>query len=156
MNKMIEDLKNEEVVTPEIVELTLEQKAEQANDKYLRLYAEYENYRKRVQKEKEELALNTKTKMLQSILDMDSDIAIAIKSIKNEEAKQGVTLISNKVESFLKSQGIESIQTETYDEDLHEVISLIEVGESKIVDVVTKGYSLNGKVIRYPKIVLGK
>jgi molecular chaperone GrpE len=122
----------------------------------LRLYAEYENYRKRVQKEKEELALNTKTKMLQSILDMDSDIAIAIKSIKNEEAKQGVTLISNKVESFLKSQGIESIQTETYDEDLHEVISLIEVGESRIVDVVTKGYSLNGKVIRYPKIVLGK
>ena len=65
-------------------------------------------------------------------------------------------LIVNKLESFLKSQGIETIQTETYDDELHEVISIMEIGESKIIDVVGKGYSLNGKPFRYPKIILGK
>jgi molecular chaperone GrpE (heat shock protein) len=56
----------------------------------------------------------------------------------------------------LKSQGVEVIQTETYDDEIHEVISVMEIGESKIIDVISKGYSLNGKPFRYPKIILGK
>lgn len=124
------------------------------NDKYLRKCAEFENYKRRVQKEKEELVLNTKTKMLSAVLDMDSDITIAIKSM--DKVDKGLLLIAQKLETFLKNQGIETIQTETYDEDLHEVISVLETGENKIVDVVTKGYSLNGKPFRYPKIVLGR
>jgi hypothetical protein len=56
----------------------------------------------------------------------------------------------------LKNHGIEPIQTETYDEDLHEVISILKIGESKIVDVVNKGYTLDGKPFRYPKIILGE
>ena len=129
------------------------------NDKYIRLYSDHENYKKRTQKEKEELRISTKTAMVSSILDLDSDIAIAMKNIKDDS---GLKLIVSKLEKFLNSQGIESIQTETYDVDLHEVISIVEVknwkeiGKESIVDVVSKGYSLNGKPFRFPKIILGK
>ena len=146
-------MENEEKIE-EIVEVTVEQKLQESEEKYLRLYADFENYKRRVQKDKEELVLNTKTKMLSSILDMDNDISIALKSMDNVD--KGVLLIAHKLDTFLKSQGIETIQTETYDEDLHEVISVIPTDEQKVVDVVSKGYSLNGKPFRYPKIVLGK
>ena len=107
-------------------------------------------------KDKEELVVNAKVKMLSSILDMDNDLSIAIKSVKSEEAKEGLNLITQKLDNFLKSQGVEIIQTETYDDELHEVISVMDIGESKIIDVIGKGYSLNGKPFRYPKIILGK
>jgi molecular chaperone GrpE len=145
-----------EEVEKEVVELTTEEKLKESEDKYLRLYAEFENYKKRVHKQKEDLVLETKTKMLSSILDMDSDISIAIRSIKNKDAKKGVSLIVSKLETFLKNQGIESIQTDIYDTDVHEVISIVNIGESKIIDVASKGYSINGKIFRYPKIILGK
>ena len=64
--------------------------------------------------------------------------------------------VGNKNETFLKSHKIEIIQTETYDSDLHEVISILPIGESKIIDVVSKGYTLDGKPFRYPKIILGE
>ena len=127
-------------------------KGKNGAESHLRLAAEFENYKKRVAREKEELANNTKVKMLTAILDMDSDISIAMKSVEDE----GVKLIASKLDKFLKSQGIETIQTDTYDSELHEVISVIEVGEQKIVDVVSKGYTLNGKPFRYPKIILGR
>ncbi len=138
----------------EKMEITIEEQLKMSEDKYLRLYSDFENYKKRVQKEKEELVLNTKTKMLSAVLDMDSDITIAIKSI--DKVDEGLLLIVQKLETFLKNQGIETIQTETYDEDLHEVISVLETGENKILDVISKGYSLNGKPFRYPKIVLSR
>ena len=135
---------------------SLKKQLEESQNKYLLLYAEFDNYKRRVVKEKEELVTNTKVKTLTSILDMDNDLTYAIKSVKSDEAKSGLELISNKLESYLKSQGIEPIQTSTYDEDLHEVIQVMEIGEKKIIDVVSKGYSLNGKPFRYPKIILGK
>lgn len=122
------------------------------NDKYLRLLAEFDNFKKRTQKEKEELVSSTKAKMLSSILVLDEDLAIAQKNIQDE----GVKLIMSKLEKFLISQGVEAIQTNTYDPDVHEVISILEIGEEKIVDVVSKGYTLNGKPFKYPKIILGK
>jgi molecular chaperone GrpE len=125
-------------------------------DKLLRKCAEFDNYKKRVQKDKEEIIFNTKVAMITPILDMDNDVAIAIKNIKDESAKQGVQLIAQKLENFLKSQGIETIQTETYDDELHEVISVVPTGKSEVIDVVSKGYSLNGKPFRHPKIVIGK
>jgi molecular chaperone GrpE len=134
----------------------LEEQLKEEKNKYLLLYADFENYKRRVQKEKEELKNNTKVNMITSILDMDNDIELAIKNIKDDSAKDGVKLIASKVQSFLKTQNIEPIQTETYDEDLHEVISVLEIGETKIIDVVSKGYTLNGKPFRFPKIVLGK
>jgi molecular chaperone GrpE len=137
-------------------EQTLVEKLAEAEDKYVRLYAEFENYKRRVQKDKEEIKFNTKVSMVSPILDMDNDVAIAIKNIKDESAKEGVQLIAQKLENFLKSQGIETIQTETYDDELHEVISVIPTGKSGVVDVVSKGYSLNGKPFRHPKIVISQ
>lgn len=128
-------------------------KLKESEDKYLRLYADFENYKKRTQKEKEDLVTNTKIKLLQSILDMDNDLNFALKSNGDSD---GINLIISKLWTFLKSQGIESIQTETYDGELHEVISIIPGEEEKIVDVVSKGYTLNGKPFRYPKIILSK
>lgn len=155
MEENKETLENEQVEKTQS-ELTIEEKLTQSEDKYVRLYAEFENYKRRVVKDKEELRFNTKVSMVTPILDMDNDISIAIKNIKDKSTKEGVQLIANKLEKFLKSQGIESIQTEDYDEDLHEVISVIETGESKIIDVISKGYMLNGKAFRHPKIVLSK
>jgi len=125
----------------------------EANDKYLRLAAEFDNYRRRVNKEKEDLSISTKTKMLSSILDLDSDLSIAT---KQEKDNNGLKLMQSKIENFLNSNGVKSIQTETYDEDLHEVIQVLEIGEQKIIDVISKGYTINEKPFRYPKIILGK
>mgnify|MGYP005847256153 CR=1 FL=1 len=149
-------MENQELSDQKLVENDVSQKLVELEDKYIRLYADFENYKKKVQKEKEELKNNTKISIISSILDMDSDISIAIKNIKDPETKAGVELIKQKVENFLSSQGIESIQTDTYDEELHEVISVVQTGETKILDVVSKGYMLNGKPFRYPKIILSK
>jgi molecular chaperone GrpE len=153
----MEEEKKEVVVEQEVqkteVEI-LQEKVQQAEEKYVRLFAEFDNYKKRVQKEKNDLITNTKVKMLTSILDMDNDLSFAIKS--SGEISEGMTLILSKLETFLKSQGIETIQTETYDDELHEVISIIPCDEEKVFDVVSKGYTLNGKPFRYPKIILGK
>lgn len=150
---MEENKQQEETTEVNLTEELTSQLAE-SEKKYLLLYADFENYKKRVQKDKEELVTNTKVKMLQSILDMDNDIFYALKSTNSDDS--GIKLIAQKLENFLKSQGVETIQTETYDEDLHEVISVLEVGETKIIDIASKGYTLNGKPFRYPKIVLGK
>lgn len=122
------------------------------NDKYVRLYAEFENYKKRTQKEKEDIKNFTKLETLATILDVDNDLFIASNKIKNE----GVNLILSKLDNFLKSQGIESIQNEKYDADIHEVISVVETGKEEIIEVVSKGYTLNGRVIRHPKVILSK
>lgn len=154
---MEENTKPEETIENSIDPIEdLKLKLLESEDKYVRLFAEFDNYKKRVQKEKEDIKNNTKVSMISSILDMDSDISIAIKNIKDDVAREGVELIAQKLEKFLKNQGIESIQTETYDDELHEVISVTESGAKKVIDVVSKGYTLNGKPFRYPKVVLGK
>jgi molecular chaperone GrpE len=150
----MENEEQKEILEETVVEVTVEQKLQESEDKYLRLYADFENYKRRVQKDKEELVLNTKTKMLSSVIDMDNDVTLALKSM--DKVDKGVLLIAQKLETFLKSQGIEPIQTETYDDELHEVISVTESGAKKVIDVVSKGYTLNGKPFRYPKVVLGK
>lgn len=125
-------------------------------DSFLRLSADFENYKKRVTKEKNDLVSNTKVSMLSSVLDIDNDISIAIKNVKSKEAIDGLSLILKKVDNFLTKHDIEVIQTEKYDIDLHEVVSVLESNEDKIIDVISKGYSIGGKPFRYPKIILGK
>jgi molecular chaperone GrpE len=133
----------------------LKLKLSELDDKYLRSVADFENYKKRVQKEKEEIKDNTKISLIYSILDMDNDLNLAIKNIKDDESKKGVELIISKMEKFLKSHNIESIQTDNYDPDLHEVISVLTPGSNKIIDVINKGYTLNEKPFKYPKVILG-
>lgn len=123
-------------------------------DMYIRLYADMDNLKKRISKEKEEVSIATKAKMIDSILDMDNDLSIALKSFK--EVPKGIDLIIHKLKHFLESQNIKEIETDKYDSDVHEVISLLETGEDKIIDVVSKGYRMGDKIIRYPKIILSK
>lgn len=122
------------------------------SDELLSLAADFDNYKKRVSKEKKDIITETKANMLSSILDMDNDLSLALKSTEDE----GVKLIANKLKNFLKSQGVEEIQTDTYDEDLHEVISVINGENNKVIDVISKGYIIDGKPFRYPKIILSK
>ncbi len=132
----------------------LKQERDDANDKYIRLYAEFDNYKKRNLKEREEVVEYAKTKALVGVLDLNDDLAYARK-FKTDSKNDGLDLIMDKLSKFITSQGIQEIQTEVYNADLHEVVSTLPVGEEKIVDVLTKGYTLNGKVIKYPKIILG-
>lgn len=124
-------------------------------DMYVRLYADMENLKKRLAKEKNESVERTKIKMIESILDMDNDISIALKNMSGD-IPEGVNLIVKKLKNFLKSQGIEEILVDKYDPDIHEVISVIETGEEKIVEVVSNGYRMGDKIIRFPKIIISK
>lgn len=135
-------------------ELSLEYRLKETDDKYVRLLAEFDNYKKRVQKEKEDIKNNTKISTISSILDVNNDISIALKNIKDKATKEGVELISKKIINYLNSQGIEEIQTDIYDDNLHEVVSVVSNG-NKIVDVISKGYTINGVVFRHPKVILG-
>jgi len=126
------------------------------NDKYIRLYADFDNYKKRVMKDKEEIVLNTKKRMLESIIELDDDISLAIKNTNDKSSLEGLNLILNKVSKFLKSNGAEEIDTTKYDPDLHDVITVLETGEEKIIDVISKGWTIDGKPFKYPKIVLSK
>lgn len=122
-------------------------------DMYLRLSAEFDNFRKRVSKDKEELVMKTKTSMIEPILDMDNDLAIAAKHSQDP----GINLIISKLDKFLQNQGIQTVQTQTYDENIHEVVAIIPGKKEKsIQEVVSKGYSIGDKIIRYPKIVLSE
>jgi molecular chaperone GrpE len=121
------------------------------DDKYVRLYAEFENYKRRVVNEKQELVDNTTKNMLSSIIEMDNDLSIALKNVNDE----GINLIIKKLKDFLKFHGVKEIQTETYDSDLHEVISVLKEGSNNIIEVISKGYTINNKPFKYPKIVLG-
>jgi len=149
----VEDVTIEKTIKRSSKPKKVVEELEDWKDKYYRLYADFDNYKRRAQKEKEDLILDTKTKSLSTILDLDNDLYIAKKNMQDSE---GLNIILNKVHTALKSQGIEEIQTDEYDSDLHEVISIIETGESKIIDIVSKGYKINGKPFRYPKIILSK
>jgi len=121
-------------------------------DLYLRLSAEFDNFRKRVQKEKEDLVISTKTAMIEPILDLDNDLSIAAKHSNDP----GISLIISKLDKFLQNQGIQTVQTDTYDENLHEVVAITQTGSKKIHEVASKGYMIGDKIIRYPKIVLSE
>lgn len=153
-DKSIEVVEETTVIEQENPTAELEARLKDAEDKYLLLCADFENYKKRMIREKEEIRNSTKVSMLTAVLDIDNDIALAVKNIKDEAAKDGVQLIAGKLDTFLKNQGIETIQTETYDEDLHEVVTMLGEGKN-VIDVISKGYTLAGKPFRHPKVVLG-
>jgi molecular chaperone GrpE len=147
-------MKAKKMEEPQMVESNLETETvmKESEDRYIRLMAEFDNYKKRTSKEKEDIRMSTKISTISAVLDIHSDLSLAMKLKKDD----GLSLIMAKLEFSLKSQGIEIIQTETYDSEIHEVIAVQEIGHEKIVDVVSQGYSINGKPFRYPKIVLGK
>ena len=135
-------------------------------DKYLRLSAEFDNYRKRTLREKMDLTKYASEDILVSILPVFDDFERAMKSLDTstdiEAVKQGLHLIYGKFSDFLKSKGVAEIDAVGKDlnTDIHEAITKIPVQEEemkgKIVDVVLKGYMLNDKVIRFSKVVIGE
>ena len=139
---------------------------EEPKDKYLRLSAEFDNYRKRTMKEKAELILNGGEKSISSILPVIDDFERAIKTMETAKdvkaVKEGVELIYNKFMATLAQNGVKVIETkdQPLDTDYHEAIAVIpapsEEQKGKILDCVQTGYTLNDKVIRHAKVVVGE
>ena len=139
---------------------------EEQKDKYLRLSAEFDNYRKRTMKEKAELILNGGEKSISSILPIVDDFERALKNMETATdvaaVKEGVELIYNKFMSVLGQNGVKVIETkeQPLDTDYHEAIAVIpapnEALKGKILDCVQTGYILNDKVIRHDKVVVGE
>lgn len=139
---------------------------EEQKDKYLRLSAEFDNYRKRTMKEKAELILNGGEKSISSILPIVDDFERALKNMETATdvaaVKEGVELIYNKFMSVLGQNGVKVIETkeQQLDTDYHEAIAVIpapnEALKGKILDCVQTGYILNDKVIRHAKVVVGE
>lgn len=139
---------------------------EEQKDKYLRLSAEFDNYRKRTMKEKAELILNGGEKCITSILPVVDDLERALKNMETatdvQAVKEGVELIYNKFMTTLGQNGVKVIETQDQplNTDFHEAIAVIPAPEEekkgKILDCVQTGYTLNDKVIRHAKVVVGE
>ncbi len=144
----------------------LEEKINELNDKYLRLVAEYDNYRKRTLKEKTELIKTAGEDTLVNFLPVMDNIDRAKKSVDEakdiEAVKEGINLIYKHLHNFLKERGIKEIEAvgEVFDTDLHEALTKVPAAEDdmkgKVVDVIEKGYKMNDKVLRYAKVVVGE
>ena len=143
-----------------------QQMVSEERDKYLRLSAEFDNYRKRTLKEKAELIKNGAEKTLTAILPVLDDFERALKNMEASEEtkamKEGVELIFNKFQKILGQEGLQKIETEgkDFDVDFHEAIALIpapsEDLKGKILDCVQTGYMLNEKVIRHSKVAVAQ
>ncbi|HOK60395.1 nucleotide exchange factor GrpE [Tenuifilum sp.] len=147
-----------------VAELTTQ--LEEMKDKYLRLTAEFDNYRKRTLKEKAELIKFASEEVLKDLLPVIDDLDRALKAIETANdinaVKEGISLIVNKFNDFLKAKGVKEIDAigKELDTDLHEAITKIPVQDDaqkgKIVDVIQKGYMLHEKVMRFSKVVVGE
>lgn len=143
----------------------LKAEVEEAKDKYLRLYSEFENFRRRTAKERLELVKTANEDLVVSLLPVLDDFGRATKSTGQEDletVKEGVQLIFNKFSKALEQKGLKGmgdLKGKDFDAELHEAITQIPAPEEslkgKIVDVIENGYYLNDKVIRYAKVVIG-
>jgi molecular chaperone GrpE len=144
----------------------LQAKVDEINDKYLRLYSEFDNYRKRTSKEKLDLSKIATADLIVELLPVLDDFERAIQSVADVEdcnaVKEGVELIFNKLQGVMTKKGLKPIESigQDFDTDFHEAITYIPAPEDKlkgkIVDEVEKGYTLNEKVIRFSKVVIGQ
>jgi molecular chaperone GrpE len=145
--------------------IELEKKIAEEKDKYLRLYSEFDNYRKRSVREKGELIKTAGEDFFKAILPVIDDFERALKAADKtgdiNTIAEGVQLIYSKLKLTLKQKGLEEMEAsgKTFDADVMEAITSIPAPnddlKGKVVDEIEKGYSLNGKVIRYAKVVIG-
>jgi molecular chaperone GrpE len=144
----------------------LTEKYKETNDKYLRLAAEFDNYKKRTLKEKSDLLKYGGETVLTNLLSILDDFERAENSIRNsndiEGIKQGIDLINAKFHEFMKQQGIKEIESKNaeFNTDFHEAITRFPAPsdelKGKVIDVIQKGYMLHDKVIRFAKVVVGE
>ena len=160
MAKKKKQKKKEEKAKNEKQELTVEEKFVELNDKHLRLFAEFENFKKRTAKERMDLYKTAGESVLISLLPILDDFERSIKA-NQKQGDEGVVLIYNKLKSILETKGLKIMEDPVGQElntDYHEAITNIPASsddvKGKIIDVVEKGYFLNEKVIRYAKVVV--
>jgi molecular chaperone GrpE len=164
-----DDTITNEQATENIIETTPEEQLAsdlaQEKDKYLRLFAEFENYKRRTTKERIELFSTASQDVIKSLLPIIDDFDRALSEMaknKASELSKGVELIKNKLLSTLEQKGLSAIEVtngDVFSADDHEAITQIpapsEEMKGKIIDVIEKGYKLGDKVIRFPKVVIG-
>src|SRR5512133_450246 len=159
---------NEQPEHPEKTEAieAINQKLTEMQDKYLRLSAEFDNYRKRTLREKIDMTRTAGESVLISILPVIDDFDRAMVSIDKTDnclaVKEGISLIYSKISEFLRQNGVKEMEVlnTAFDSDMHEAVTNVPVDDEskkgKVVDVLRKGYILNEKVIRFPKVVVGE
>lgn len=126
-------------------------------DKYTRLYAEFENYKKRTTKEKFEAQFLTKINTMDPILDLHDELRIAMGMTRDKQAKDVLNIFVLKFTSFLKKNDVKVIPTKKFDPDVHEAITVIndeKYDTMTITNVISNGYTMGEKIIRYPKVVV--
>ncbi len=170
LEQEVED-NQEDAVTKQDIELSVEEelevKVKEATDKYLRLYSEFDNFRKRTQKEKIELYKTAGEDVITAILPVLDDFERAFKAMEEtneiDGLKDGVKLIHDKMFNILKQKGLEEIESSVgkdFNIEYHEAITQLPAPskkeKGKVLDEIEKGYQLNGKVIRFTKVVIGQ
>jgi len=169
-NKEQEDLNNGEATQPDAQEISvvekLSEEVKEEKDKFLRLFAEFENYKKRTSRERVELFRTANEDLMTVLLPILDDFDRGlneIKKTKDTELLEGMTLINNKLLNSLTQKGLTQINVEkgdAFDVEIHEAITQIPAPSNdmkgKIIDIVELGYKLGDKIIRYPKVVIGK
>jgi molecular chaperone GrpE len=155
-----------QVQEPEIKELSLEEQLKESQESYKRLYAEFDNFRKRSQKEKSEWLKYAEEGVIKQLLPVLDDFERAMAN--NEKTsdvavvKEGFQLIYNKMSKTLQDRGLLAVDSQgaIFDTEFHEAITefpaMEESQKGKVIDTAEKGYTLNGKIIRYAKVVVGK
>ena len=165
-NKKLDKEEKIDPVEKKTDEINLEDQIKLEKDKFLRLFAEFENYKRRTAKERIELFSTASEEVMISLLPVLDDFdraSIEIEKDKENEILKGIVLIKNKLFDSLKSKGLSLIEINKGDEfnaDHHEAVTQIDSPDKnmkgKIIDIIEKGYKLGEKVIRYPKVVIGK
>ncbi|WP_194768503.1 nucleotide exchange factor GrpE [Tamlana sp. I1] len=163
----VENQEVEEIANEETAEEKLEAELKQEKDKFLRLFAEFENYKRRTSKERIELFATASEGVMKTLLPVLDDFERALSHIEDdkeaEELRKGVLLIYQKLINTLEQKGLKAMevkQGDVFNADNHEAITQIPAPsddlKGKIIDVVEKGYVLGEKVIRFPKVVIGQ
>jgi molecular chaperone GrpE len=145
------------------VEPTIEEKLAEAEDNYLRLAAEFDNYRKRMAKERLELLITAGSDIIAGLLPVLDDFERALNALQPVASPEteGVQLIYDKLYTYLQSKGLQRVEAlgATMDTDCHEAVANLPAPtpeqKGKVIDEVQRGYTLNGKIIRYAKVVVG-
>lgn len=160
----VEELSEIEKLEVEVDKLKAEKV--ELNDKYLRLFAEFQNYRRRTAKEKMDIIQTAGRDVIKSLLPVLDDFNRAKKAADDDDSveafSEGVELVYEKLQNVLKQQGLKAVGSngEVFNADIHEAITEIpaptEELKGKVLDTVESGYALNDKLIRYPKVVVGK
>ena len=156
----------QEVTIEAIKEPTAEELVAQEKDKFLRLFAEFENYKKRTSKERIDLYKTANQELMTVLLPIldDFDRGLAeIKKAKDKELLKGMELINSKLKSILTQKGLSIVEVktgDTFDAEIHEAITQIPAPskkmKGKIIDVIESGYKLGDRIIRFPKVVIGQ